>query len=240
MSKSGLFIVIDGIAGSGKTTILNHVKDMVTQSNLRAFDSQEWYKNHDSIPLFSEIDNYDVYFTIEPTKAWIGSSIRNEIAFNGDEYKAIEQAHAFSLDRHMQYRRLIVPAIKAGKIIIQDRSVSTSIVYQGHMDDTINQEEVMKLPGNTYAIKHAPDHLVLTYIDPDTAQARQRERAEMSKGIYEDMEKLIAYQNIFHSEEFQSIFTATGTSVHSIDTGTALEETLHQSELLFKKLISIK
>ncbi len=238
-NRNGIFIVIDGIAGSGKSTILRHIQAMLTEQNISYFDSQDWFSKHTEMPEFSTVDDCDIYFTIEPTKAWTGSAIRKEISFYPNHYSAMEQAHAFSLDRHIQYRRFILPALESGKIIIQDRSVSTSIVYQGNMDGTMTQEDVMNLPGNAVAIQQAPDHLILTHINADIAVERLNTREDTSKGMYGEIKYLMKFQDIFHGTTFQKIYTDKGTDIHTIDTSTNLQTTLDTSSQLFKQLLNI-
>ena len=110
---NGTFIMIDGIAGSGKTTVIQAMFKELVARGLRCFRLQDWKETHP--PRFEEIPDFDVYFTSEPTRQWIGAAIREEMSRVDQLYGGEELAHAFALDREIMYRRLIIPAKRAKK-----------------------------------------------------------------------------------------------------------------------------
>ena len=215
-SYKGQLIVIDGIAGSGKSTLIKAIKKQLQEKGLKIFDLGDWTKENDTPPLFEHIDDYDVYFTFEPTKYWVGAAIRYELSHN--YYTGAVHAHAFSLDRQIQYNRLIIPALIAGKIIIQDRSVSSSIVYQPIMEGGPKLEDLIKLPGNALTLEFPPNHLILSHIDPEKLQERLKTRDDDSKGVFENIEYLKKVDERFRSEWFCELFTSRGTCVHDFNT----------------------
>lgn len=211
-------MVIDGIAGSGKSTLMKAAKFWAESRDYKIFDLVEWIKTHDGPPTYNQIQEYDIYFTFEPSKNWIGSALRYELFRTDDPYPGIVLAQALSLDRLIMYKRLIIPALADGKLIIQDRSVSSSIAYQPVMDNSINLEQVMELPGNKLALENAPDLLVLTDLDPETIIERIKSRDDDSKGVFENLELLKRVAERFRSEWYSELFMKRGTSVHTFDT----------------------
>ncbi|PIQ67447.1 hypothetical protein COY25_01935 [Candidatus Uhrbacteria bacterium CG_4_10_14_0_2_um_filter_41_7] len=221
---NGKFIVIDGSTGSGKSTIIRAVKDWAKDSGLRYFDLADWCLNHDAPPEFSDIEEFDLLFTFEPTKNWIGSAIRYEMSQTENPYTGLELAQAFSLDRLIMYKRLIIPALKAGKVIIQDRSVTSSIAIQPVLPGGPTLDEIMNLPGNIFAITHAPTDLILTDLAPELIEERISKRAEYTKGVFEDIELIKKVAGRFKADWFLKTFTDRGTEVHTIDTSLPFVE----------------
>lgn len=239
MLNKGSFVIIDGIAGCGKTTILKATKNWFQESGARIFDLAVWNESHNSPPNFEDAAYADVLFTFEPTRTWIGSAIREELSKTETSYSAKSMAHAFSLDREIMYKRLILPALKAGKIIIQDRGVTTSIVYQSFMDDSMSLKELITLPGNKLALENPPNHLILPEITAHEAFLRGQKRSE-SKGVFsENLSDLEKWNERFHAQWFQELFTKKGTNIHTISTETPLADTLTQAKQLFQKLFNL-
>lgn len=216
------FIVFDGIAGSGKTTVISWVKEWIRSQGKSIFDLAEWTQTHQDPPTFEDVRSYDVLFTFEPTKQWIGRAIRYEMSQTQHCYSGRALAHAFSLDRLIQYCRLIVPALEAGKTIIQDRSVSTSLAYQPVMPDGPTVEELLEMPGNKFALEHAPNALILTDIAPELIRERLK-RADDSKGVFEDLELLKKVHERFRADWFQKLFIDRGTKIEMLDTSVSKE-----------------
>lgn len=232
------FVVVDGLTGSGKSTILRAIKQWSLACGHKIFDLEEWSKTHPEPPTFDQIKDFDVYFTFEPTKTWIGSAIRYEMSRTDEPYNGLELAHAFSLDRLVHYKRLVLPALRAGKTVIQDRSVSTSIVYQPAMAGGPTLEELLKLPGNALALEHAPDALILTHVKPETAQARLAARENESKGVFEDVELLRKISERFASDWFSRLYHDHGTAVHHFNADVSREQMENDAQKLIEQILS--
>ncbi|RJS88520.1 dTMP kinase [Candidatus Bathyarchaeota archaeon] len=104
----GLFIVFEGIEGSGKTT---HAKAL-----------KKW--------LEEKRAGYKVEFFKEPTSFPIGSLIKRVL---NKEVVVAEEALPllFAADRADHTIRHITPALEKGSIVICDRYVFSSLAYQG-------------------------------------------------------------------------------------------------------------
>jgi thymidylate kinase len=232
---NGKFIVIDGIAGSGKTTIIKSWKSEIEKRNISFFDQQTWTEENNLPPRLEDFEKKEALFTYEPAKYWIGSAIRNEFAFG--EYSLEVQAQAFSLDRLIHYNRIIIPAIKAGKNIIQDRSITSSLVYQGMLSSEFSVEDALKLPGNILAMQYLPTDIILTKVDMSVAAERHRNRNDDKKGIFEELERLQKVQDAFHGEKFKMIFSKKNVNIHIIDTSGSEEGTIIEANKLFKQIL---
>ncbi len=238
MERPGRFIMIDGIAGSGKSTLLRAAQEWARLCEHRVFDLGAWSKEHAEPPRFEEIADYDAYFTFEPTRQWVGSAIRFEMSRTDAPYSGTSLAHAFALDREIMYKRLILPALDAGKTVIQDRGVSTSIAYQPIMPNGLALEDLVALPGNALALKHAPGHLILTRLDPAVAIERVKMRDEESKGVFADLDFLRRVDERFRSDWFQEMFRTQNTIFHELPTDAPLDATVERAQRLISTILT--
>ncbi|MCB1139202.1 MAG: dTMP kinase [Leptospiraceae bacterium] len=106
-TASGLFVVLEGIDGSGKTTAWSHLKQHF------AGDS-------------------DYIFLREPTDLPTGQRIR--ACLQGEQTPPATDAgwkELFVQDRRANVEQNIVPGLQAGKTIIQDRYKHSTAAYQG-------------------------------------------------------------------------------------------------------------
>jgi dTMP kinase len=100
----GLFIVFEGIDGSGKTT----------QSKLL-------------FELFSK-EGKQVIWTKEPTDGDIGSLLTNKYLKEVD--LPIVDALLFAADREEHLKDMVIPALNQGKIVVSDRYYHSTLAYQ--------------------------------------------------------------------------------------------------------------
>ena len=106
MGRKGVFIVIEGLDGSGKTT----------QANLLA------KKLH---------QNYNIMLTAEPSRGKIGTFIRESCLYEEKRLPTEVEALLFAADRIDHIQKEVKPALDDGKIVICDRYVYSSLAYQG-------------------------------------------------------------------------------------------------------------
>lgn len=99
-----MLIAIEGIDGSGKSTIANYLKEELEKEGFRVVV----YK--------------------EPTNSVHGQKIRQSFNNRLDAHKELE---LFLLDRKHDVEKNILPALKKGYIIVMDRYYYSTIAYQG-------------------------------------------------------------------------------------------------------------
>ena len=100
---SGLFVVLEGIDGSGKTTIS---KMLVDRLNGLGFKAE---------------------YTFEPTDSEIVEVVRGKYSEYRDAYV---DALTFALDRLLHLKRKVIPLLRAGFIVVSDRYMYSSVAYQ--------------------------------------------------------------------------------------------------------------
>jgi dTMP kinase len=105
MSK-GLFIVFEGIDGSGKSTQMSMLKDYFEQKG------------------------NDVILTREPTDGIIGELIWRYAESHKRNLRPETEALLFAADR-AEHSRVIQSAREEGKIVLSDRYLHSSLAYQG-------------------------------------------------------------------------------------------------------------
>ncbi len=106
MGKRGVFICIEGLDGSGKTT----------QAQLLTTRLSE---------------KYDVVYTAEPSQGKIGTFIRGCCLYEGKRLPTEAEALLFAADRIEHMQNEIAPALAEGKLVICDRYIYSSLAYQG-------------------------------------------------------------------------------------------------------------
>lgn len=105
----GFFITLEGPDGSGKTT----------QAHLM-FD---WLRDQ----------GQDVLLTREPGGSDIGDQIRQVLHDSSNSAMAPRTEFLlYSAARAQHVARLILPSLKAGKVVISDRYADSSLAYQGY------------------------------------------------------------------------------------------------------------
>ena len=107
MARRGVFIVFEGIDGSGKST---HIKALAKELKGRG---------------------YNVLQTSEPSKDRIGNFIRRYAERNDHRLTPETEALLFAADRFEHVMTVIEPALKKGRIVISDRYLYSSLAYQG-------------------------------------------------------------------------------------------------------------
>lgn len=102
-----VFIVLEGADGVGKSTQVKMLSDNLTGMGIEHI------------------------VTREPGGTEIGAEIR-ELLFSGKySYDYKTELFLFLADRAAHYQQVVAPAIQAGVLVIQDRYIDSTIVYQG-------------------------------------------------------------------------------------------------------------
>lgn len=241
--------MIDGIDGSGKSTVVQIWKDYLAEQGNAIFDLKHYWQTNGKYPELHEMKNYDFIFSCEPTFAGMGKVIRDELIKNGADYPSRAIIEAFSLDRLILYKKIIIPLLHSGKAVIQDRGVSTSLAYQSlsrserDPDSPSGQNEftfakIAEFVGNKLALENRPDYLVIAKIPADKALARLRDRSEKKdNAVFEKLNFQTKAAAIFYSEEYQKIFTQRGAKVHYLNTDAKIDIMKQEAVDLIKQIL---
>lgn len=119
----------------------------------------------------------DVISTREPGGTEIGEQIRNIIVHNskGEEMCAETELLLFTAARAQLVREVIAPALTAGKIVLSDRFLDSSTVYQG-IGRNLAADPVNQI--NRFAVGNVmPDLTIVIDVPTDVSLARLKQRA---------------------------------------------------------------
>lgn len=226
-----MFVVIDGIDGSGKDTILDAWVEHLIAEGKKVLNLKSWWSKQHAHPQPEDLQDCEVLISTEPTFTWVGAAIRFEMIQKGRSYSPQAIAEAYALDRLILYKRVILPALQRGALVLQSRSVSSSLAYQTAMGDPpLSPEYVSSIPGNAFALKHAPDHLFICDLDPAVAMKRLGGRTEkQDAAIFEKQEMLEKLRANFKSDWYQKLFEQRGTTIHHFPTDTDIDTMIKQS-----------
>lgn len=153
MSQKGFFISFEGSEGCGKSTQIQFLAEHLTAAGRE--------------PLLVR----------EPGGTPLGESVRHLLkhAAEGREMTPEAELLLFAASRAQLVRQTILPALEAGRVVISDRFLDSTTVYQG-VARQIDAAEVAQI--NHFAAgARRPDVTYLLDMDAATAFARARRRS---------------------------------------------------------------
>ncbi len=144
---TGPYIALEGIEGAGKSTVANRLADLLDDGARRLVRVRE------------------------PGGTAAGERIRRVLLDTGSVLSPWAEALLFAASRAQLARDVVGPALEAGSWVISDRTVYSSLAYQGGGRclgiDTVRALNEPGLEGVW------PELVVLLRIDPETGLARQ-------------------------------------------------------------------
>ena len=204
---SGLFITLEGPDGSGKSTVSRMLVSYLRDKGLR------------------------VTLTREPGGTDISEDIRKIILDNKNTaMKSTTEALLYAASRAQHVGEKIMPAIAADRIVICDRFVLSSLVYQG-IGRGLGVESVKAI--NDFATAGLePDLLMFFDIDPKKALTRKTKR---SKADRLEKEKIEFHQSVY--EGYKSLLGTYEGKTQIIDASKNKVEVFEQVKLAVDNLI---
>lgn len=235
-----MFIMVDGLDGSGKSTVIDAWKEFLKSRGNGLLDVRDYQKNTGALPGNHELKAYDFLISAEPTYVGIGKIIRDDLIKSGTHYPPLAIAESYSLDRLILYTKTLLPALKTGACVIQDRGVSSSLAYQPLMTKNLTKAVLAKLPGNALALKNAPNHLVIITCNPAIALKRLASRSHKQDNvIFERAPFLKKLSKEFSSPTYKNFFTRRGTTVHYLQGDVEIGIMKEQAIKLLKELLNL-
>lgn len=145
--EKGTFITVEGPDGAGKTTVLNIIAEELAA------------------------EGYPIVQTREPGGSPIAEKIRQIILDKKHtEMDPRTEALLYAAARRQHLIEKIIPALEKGNIVLCDRFIDASIVYQGFARK-IGIDEVLKI--NRFAIENTmPDLTIYFDIEPEIGLER--------------------------------------------------------------------
>lgn len=143
----GIFIVFEGVEGAGKGTQMERLRG------------------------FIESKGREVLLTREPGGTQLGENLR-QILLSPDtgNLEPKTEALLFGAARSQLVATVIRPALEAGKVVLCDRYIDSSIAYQGFARG-LGEPDILSL--NVWATQGLfPDLVVLLHLEPESGLAR--------------------------------------------------------------------
>ncbi|MCF7926360.1 MAG: dTMP kinase [Candidatus Izimaplasma sp.] len=165
-----LFITFEGPEGSGKTSVIKHVKRYLTTHHINSI------------------------ITREPGGIKISEAIRDIILDkNNTEMDAHTEALLFAASRSQHFHEKIVPELEKGTLILCDRFLDSSLAYQGYARN-LGIDKVLSI--NKFGIgDHLPDLTIFIDVPPEVGLKRvfanQRETDRL------DLETLAFHKKVY-------------------------------------------
>lgn len=140
------FISFEGGEGSGKTTIITHIKERLEKEGKR------------------------VLVTREPGGVELAEKIRSLLLDGDEDIDPKTEVLLFAAARREHWTQKVKPALAQGKIVICDRFIDSSLVYQGYVGG--ESKEIIKNINNYATDGTLPD--LTLYLDVDPSEGLRR------------------------------------------------------------------
>jgi dTMP kinase len=200
----GKFIVFEGLDGSGQSTQTKLLRDFLV-------------KKGDKVIL-----------TKEPTLDSVAGKKIRKVLDKKEKISARKLQELFTQDRKKHLEKVIIPALKKGKIVISDRYFFSSFAYGTvsglNLDWLIKINDEFLLPDLTFLLKVSPK------ICLERIKKRGKERT-----LFEEKEKLARVWKIYQIllNRFQNVYIIEGERAKE-EVFSQIKTLLH-SRLLKKK-----
>lgn len=148
---SGLFVCFEGGDGSGKSTQARLLAERLERAG------------------------HDVVLTFEPGATPVGTDIRR-IVLSPDTGALHPRTEAllYAADKAEHVETVVLPALEAGRVVVTDRYVDSSLAYQGGGRDAVDPELEQMLRWATGGLR--PHLTVVLDLEPDAGLARFADR----------------------------------------------------------------
>lgn len=153
----GYLVVIEGIDGTGKSTLCARLREVLKERGIGATLSRE------------------------PTDGPYGKKIRAMAASGSTRVSLEEELNLFVEDRREHVAQVILPHLRAGKLIILDRYFYSTMAYQG-----ARGADAAAILALHQAFAPEPDLLVILELDVSEALNRVRHSRGSTPDAFED------------------------------------------------------
>lgn len=203
----GYFITFEGGEGTGKTTIIKYMVD------------------------YLEEKGYGVISTREPGGIEIAEKIRSiilDVKNTNMDYRTEALLYAASRTQHLAER--VIPALNEDKIVLCDRYLDSSLVYQG-IARGLGIENVLKV--NMFALDYMPNITFFIDVTPDVCFKRLKaNNREMDRLDLENMD----FHNMVY-EGYKKVASMYPERIVSIDGNRPLDVIIEDIKTRIDKLI---
>ncbi|CAG7651978.1 Thymidylate kinase [Paenibacillus solanacearum] len=208
--RNGFFITMEGGEGAGKTSAIRAIIEQVTERG------------------------YEAVSTREPGGIPIAEQIRSVILDKGNTaMDGRTEALLYAAARRQHLAEKVIPALQAGKVVVCDRFIDSSLAYQGYARG-LGMDEVWAV--NRFAIGDwMPDLTIYMDVRPEIGLARIR--ADQGREVNRlDLESLDFHEKV--REGYARVMSMFPERVIRVDAEKKLETVLEQiKEILNQSLL---
>lgn len=202
---TGYFITFEGGEGAGKTSTLQAIAQRLREQNI------------------------DVVTTREPGGIVIAEEIRKVILNpTHTEMDGRTEALLYAAARRQHLIEKVVPALNAGKVVLCDRFIDSSLAYQGYARG-LGIDEVYQI--NKFAIgSRMPDLTLFFDIEPEEGLRRINDNKEREQNRL-DLETLEFHKLVY--EGYQTVLKMFHERMQIIDANKSFKDV---EEQVYKKI----
>lgn len=202
----GVFITVEGTDGSGKTTQIKKMEAYLKEKG------------------------YDVILLREPGSTRISEKIRSLILDpDNTEMGDTTELLLYAAARAQLVSEIIKPSVEAGKVVICDRFIDSSLAYQG-FGRGINLDTIIDI--NRIAIEGTmPDLTIFFDISPEIALER-RMAATSADRI--EKEKMDFHMKVYYG--YKSLADQYTQRIKTINSGRSVEEIFDDVRILLDNI----
>ena len=151
--SKGLFITFEGGEGVGKTTQINLLKSYLLNIN------------------------YKVVCSREPGGTIEGEQVRKLLVSGSSKtWDPMSEALMFNASRRQHINKIILPSLDKGNIILCDRFIDSTIVYQGYAGSI--EQSILKDLHKKFCYNLYPDLTFFLNLDASLGLKRTRKRSD--------------------------------------------------------------
>lgn len=202
----GKFITIEGCEGVGKSTQLKFLRE------------------------YFEKEGVDAVFTREPGGTELAEKIRKVILdADNKEMTDITELLLYAAARRQHTEELIIPAIKAGKVVVCDRYADSTTAYQGYARGI--DKEIIRSLNETAMAGVKIDVTLFLDLSPEKGFAR--------KGGADKKDRLENEKLSFHNKVYEgycAIADADPDRVKRIDASKTADEVFESVKQVLKEI----
>ena len=200
--EKGIFITVEGTDGSGKTTQIKKME------------------------AYLKDKGYDVILLREPGSTRISEKIRSLILDpENTEMGDTTELLLYAAARAQLISEIIKPSVEAGKVVICDRFIDSSLAYQGY-GRGINLDTIIDI--NRVAIDGTmPDLTIFFDISPEIALER-RKAATSTDRI--EKEKMDFHMKVYYG--YKSLAAKHPQRIKTVDSTRGIEEIFDDVRIL--------
>ncbi len=209
MGKENLFITFEGGESSGKTTHSQLLKK------------------------YLEEKGYEVLLTREPGGPVLSEDVRGILLNSNLNIVPLSELFLFEAARAQHVEEFVFPALKAGKVVICDRFIDSTVVYQGY-----GRKLDLQLIDRLNSVASFGLTPILTIcLDISTSEGFLNKLKKLNKRIYGDSGDRIERESLQFHERIREGYLSQAEKYSERIKIVKTQETVEKTEALIREII---